>query len=250
MKTAVIVFPGSNCDQDCLDACGRVMGWDVRPVWHRDPLPRAGGVVGAGLDLVVLPGGFSHGDYLRCGALAALSPVMDDVRRFAARGGAVLGICNGFQILCEAGLLPGALLINKDLEFHCEDVWLRVERRDTIFTRACPPTCSPDRAIDQLRPLRMPIAHREGNYFANPETLARIEGEGRVLFRYVDAAGHVTPESCPNGALNNIAGIMNEAGNVCGLMPHPERASETILGGTDGRSIFESISLSLAGACS
>jgi phosphoribosylformylglycinamidine synthase subunit PurQ / glutaminase len=215
LKTGVVIFPGSNCDQDCLDVTERIMGWEAIGCWHRDALP-------SGLDLVILPGGFSHGDYLRAGAIAARAPVMADVARFAHAGGPVLGICNGFQVLCEAGLLPGALRINRDLTFHCEDVWLRVERRDTPFTSACPER------------VRIPIAHREGNYFADRETLARLEGEGRVLFRY---------EQNPNGSVNDIAGIMSEASNVCGMMPHPERVSEEILGGTDGRSVFESLAM-------
>ena len=213
MRVGVVIFPGSNCDRDCLRVCGDVMGWETLACWHREPLP-------SGLDLVILPGGFSHGDYLRCGALAALSPVMSDVRDFAARGGLVLGICNGFQILCEAGLLPGALRINRDLEFHCEDVALRVERRDTAFTSRCPER------------IALPIAHREGNYVADAETLARLEGDGRVVFRY---------EQDVNGSANRIAGIISEQGNVLGLMPHPERASEPLLGGTDGLSVFESL---------
>jgi phosphoribosylformylglycinamidine synthase len=213
MRVGVVVFPGSNCDHDCLRVSTDVMGWTTVPCWHREPLP-------SDLDLVILPGGFSHGDYLRAGAIAALAPVMEDVRRFVERGGHVLGICNGFQILCETGLLPGALRINRDLIFHCEDVWLRVERRDTAFTSACP-----ERAM-------IPIAHREGNYYADPNTLAEIEGEGRVLFRY---------EQNPNGSVNDIAGIMSAKGNVCGMMPHPERCSEALLGGTDGKSIFDSL---------
>jgi phosphoribosylformylglycinamidine synthase len=201
------------------------MGWEAVPCWHREPLPD-------GLDLVILPGGFSHGDYLRAGALASLAPIMDDIRRYADAGRPVLGICNGFQILCESGLLPGTLIINRDLTFHCEDVWLRVEHRDTIFTRACPDL------------LRMPIAHREGNFYAHPDTLKRVEDKDLVLFRYADQEGEVTDEANPNGSLNNIAGICNEAGNVCGLMPHPERISEDVLGGTDGISIFQSLAQS------
>jgi phosphoribosylformylglycinamidine synthase I len=217
LRTGVVIFPGSNCDRDCIEASRRVMGWTTIPCWHRDPLPE-------GLDLVILPGGFSHGDHLRAGALAALAPAMGDVRRFAETGGPVLGICNGFQILCETGLLPGALRVNRDLTFHCEDVHLRVERRDTLFTRACPAR------------MTLPIAHREGNYFADARTLARLEGEGHVVFRYEDDV---------NGSVNRIAGIINERGNVLGMMPHPERASEEILGGTDGRSVFESIAQAL-----
>lgn len=227
MRTGVVIFPGSNCDHDCLDVTSRVMGWEAIPCWHREPLPD-------GLDLVILPGGFSHGDHLRAGAIAALAPVLSDVKRFAQRGGLVIGICNGFQILCESGLLPGALRINRDLVFHCEDVWLRVENRNTTFTSHCPELMS------------IPIAHREGNYCADAEALATLEGEGRVLFRYVDQSGNTTDASNPNGSLNSIAGIINAAGNVCGMMPHPERASEALLGGRDGRSVFESIAAALA----
>lgn len=226
MRVGVVIFPGSNCDRDCLEVPSRVLGWQTVACWHRDPLPK-------NLDLAILPGGFSHGDYLRAGAIASLAPIMDDVRAFAAKGGLVLGICNGFQILCEAGLLPGTLIINRDLTFHCEDVHLRVERTDTAFTSACP------------RVIRVPIAHREGNYFADAPTLKRLEDEKRVLFRYCTEKGKVTPASCPNGALNNIAGIVNEAGNVCGMMPHPERVSEDILSGTDGRTVFESLNHAL-----
>ena len=227
MKAGVIVFPGSNCDRDCIDAAERIMGWHAVPCWHGNDLP-------AGLDLVILPGGFSHGDYLRAGALAALAPVMGGVRRHAESGKFVIGICNGFQILCEAGLLPGALLINRGLVFRCEDADLLVERQDTAFTTACP------------KVLSMPIAHREGRYFADGETLARIEGEGQVLFRYAHASGKIDEAANPNGSVANIAGIMNAAGNVCGLMPHPERACEALLGSTDGRTIFESLAGNIA----
>lgn len=213
MRVAVIVFPGSNCDRDCLHVCRAVLGWEAIACWHREALPSA-------VDLVILPGGFSYGDYLRTGALAALSPIMGDIRRFAAGGGHVLGICNGFQILCEAGLLPGALRINRDLLFHCEEVALHVERRDTAFSSACP-----ERIV-------LPIAHREGNYVAGGETLRRLEEERRVVFRY---------EQDVNGAANRIAGIISEGGNVLGLMPHPERASEPLLGSTGGLSVFASL---------
>jgi len=217
-----VIFPGSNCDRDCLEVSSRVMGWQTIACWHRDPLPKD-------LDLVILPGGFSHGDYLRCGAIASLAPIMDDVRDFANQGGLVIGICNGFQVLCEAHLLPGTLIINRDLTFHCEDVWLRVERKDTAFTSECPEV------------IRVPIAHREGNYFVDAETLERLEAERRVLFRYCTPEGELTQDANPNGSLNNIAGILNESGNVLGMMPHPERVSEAILSGTDGRSVFESL---------
>jgi phosphoribosylformylglycinamidine synthase subunit PurQ / glutaminase len=217
MKAGVIIFPGSNCDRDCLHAASQVMRWPTQACWHRDPLP-------PGLDLVIVPGGFSYGDYLRTGAIAALSPVMDDVRRFAAGGGLVMGICNGFQILCEAGLLPGALRINRDLLFHCEDVALRVEQPDTAFTTECP-----ERIV-------LPIAHREGNYAADAATLERLEGERRVIFRY---------EQDVNGAANRIAGIINGGGNVLGMMPHPERASEAVLGSTHGLGIFRSLAAAM-----
>lgn len=226
MKAGVIVFPGSNCERDCEYAMRAAMGWDTTLVWHGNRLPR-------GLDLVVLPGGFSHGDYLRAGALAALSPIIDDVRAFAQRGGLVLGICNGFQILCETDLLPGTLIVNRDLHFHCEDVWLKTEHTDSAFTSACPPL------------MRIPIAHKEGSYRAAPDVLRAMEDEGRVLFRYSNAAGEVSDATNPNGSLNNIAGIINDRGNVCGMMPHPERVCDAMLGGTDGRFIFDSIAMAL-----
>jgi phosphoribosylformylglycinamidine synthase subunit PurQ / glutaminase len=224
MRVAVVTFPGSNCDYDCYKAVNDVVGGEAYFVWHRetelgDP------------DLVILPGGFSYGDYLRAGAIARFSPVMDSVARFAREGGPVLGICNGFQILCEAHLLPGALVRNQDLRFLGRDVRIRVERTDTLYTRR----------YEARQVLRVPLAHGEGNYVADGETLARLEGEGRVVFRYVDARGEPTDAANPNGSLNNIAGIINEAGNVLGLMPHPERVVEGLLGGTDGLPLFESI---------
>ncbi|HWG83929.1 MAG TPA: phosphoribosylformylglycinamidine synthase subunit PurQ [Deinococcales bacterium] len=215
MRVAVVQFPGSNCDDDARHVLGDVLGQDARLVWH------AGGEIGD-VDAVVIPGGFSYGDHLRSGAIAARSPVMTAVRDFAVRGGPVIGICNGFQVLTEAGLLPGALLPNECTHFLCQDVTLRVERADTPFTGAY-------QAGDVLR---IPIAHNEGNYTADPETLARLEGEGRVVFRYLDN---------PNGSLNDIAGIVNERGNVLGLMPHPERASEAELGSSDGLGVFRSL---------
>ncbi len=205
------------------------MAQDARFIWHKES--DLGDV-----DVVVLPGGFSYGDYLRCGAIARFSPVMKEVVRFARSGGIVLGICNGFQILTEAGLLPGALLRNESLRFVCRDVYLRVERRDTCFTSAC--------AEGEV--LRIPIAHGDGNFFADEEVLKRIEGEGLVLFRYADSRGQSTPASNPNGSLNNIAGIMNPEGNVLGLMPHPERAVDPLLGNTDGRRVFESVISSIS----
>lgn len=223
MNFGVIVFPGSNGEHDCLHAIGEVLGQPVRPIWHRET--ELGNV-----DCVVLPGGFTYGDYLRAGAIARFSPIMGAVERFARAGGPVLGICNGFQILTEAGLLPGALLPNANLEFRCQWVYLRVERTDTPFTGAL--------AVGQV--LRLPVAHGQGRYFAPPEELARLEARGQVLFRYCDASGALTPETNHNGSLNAIAAICSDRRNVVGLMPHPERGAEALLGGGDGRAIFES----------
>ncbi len=231
MRAAVVTFPGSNCDYDCYKAAQELLGGDVYYVWHREHDLREP-------DVVFLPGGFAYGDYLRAGAIARFSPVMREVMAFAAEGGTVAGICNGFQVLCEAGLLPGALIKNASLQFRGEDVYVRVERTDTAFTSAYAPG----------QVLRLPIAHGEGNYVADADTLARLEAEQRVIFRYVDAAGRVTDEGNPNGSMHNIAGIMNEHGNVLGLMPHPERVVDPILGNTDGRGVFESIAAALAGA--
>ncbi len=228
MRAAVVTFPGSNCDYDCFKAAQELLGGDVYYVWHREHDLRAP-------DVVFLPGGFAYGDYLRAGAIARFSPVMREVMAFAADGGIVAGICNGFQVLCEAGLLPGALIKNASLQFRGEDVYVRVERTDTAFTSAYAPG----------RVLRLPIAHGEGNYVADADTLARLEGEGRVVFRYVSPAGAVTDDANPNGSMNNIAGIRNERGNVLGLMPHPERVVDPILGNTDGRGVFESIRATL-----
>ena len=229
MKFGVVVFPGSNCDHDAYHVISKVIGQPVDFIWHRDTSLE-------GYDCVVLPGGFSYGDYLRTGALASLSPVMRSVVEFARRGGYVLGVCNGFQILCETGLLPGALMRNRSLSFVCRHVDLRVERADTVFTR--------DYAAGQL--LSIPVAHGDGNYFCDAETLARIEGEGQVVFRYVDPNGEPTDAANPNGSLNNIAGIINREGNVLGMMPHPERASEEALGSCDGRAVFTSLATALA----
>ncbi len=212
----IVTFPGSNCDHDVYHVVKHALGAGAAYVWHKDRLP-------AGLDAVVVPGGFSYGDYLRCGALARFSPVMEDVAAFAKQGGPVLGICNGFQILCEAGLLPGVLMRNASLKFLCKDVTLRVDGRETPVTRGL-----------VGRTLTMPVAHAEGNYFADAETLDRHEGEGRVAFRYVGGA--------PNGSARDIAGISGGPHrNVVGLMPHPERASEAILGRDDGKRLFESL---------
>lgn len=229
MKFAVVVFPGSNCDHDAYHAVKHVLGHDAAFVWHKDTSLEAA-------DAVVLPGGFSHGDYLRTGAIARFSPVMSAVQAFAAAGGPVLGVCNGFQILLECGLLPGAMLRNRDVRFHCEFVGVRVERTDTPFTALC--------AVGQV--LRIPIAHGEGNYFAPPDVLEQLEGEGRIVFRYANAHGETTDQANPNGSLHNIAGLCNAQRNVVGLMPHPERACERALGGADGLVIFESVVHALA----
>lgn len=224
MKAAVVVFPGSNRDRDAARAL-RQAGAKVAAVWHAEPkLPR-------GTDLVVLPGGFSYGDYLRCGAIAGRAPVMDAVRAHAARGGLVLGICNGFQILCESGLLPGVLMRNANLRFICHWQHLKVERADTAFTSRY--------AEGQI--IRVCVAHGEGNYFADEDTIRRLEGEGRIAFRYSDAGGAITADANRNGSLNAIAGIYSEKLNVLGLMPHPENLVDTMVGGTDGRGLFESL---------
>lgn len=228
MKFGVVVFPGSNCDHDCYHVLKHVLKKDTEFVWHKDSDVSK-------FDCLVLPGGFSYGDYLRTGAIARFSPVMDAVKKHAEKGKLVIGICNGFQILLEAGLLPGAMLRNRSLRFVCKFVNLRVENTDTAFTKK-----SKKGAV-----LRIPVAHGEGNYFTDETTLASLNRNGQVLVRYVDASGRATPESNPNGSLENIAGICNERRNVFGLMPHPERASEPELGSTDGRQIFESIIASL-----
>jgi phosphoribosylformylglycinamidine synthase subunit PurQ / glutaminase len=223
MNFAVLQFPASNCDQDAVHAI-RVLGHSARLVWHKERSL-------ADADAVIAPGGFSYGDYLRCGAIARFSPVMLAVREFADKGGLVLGICNGFQVLCEAGLLPGALIRNRSLQFRCEHVFLKTVTTDSPFTRQIP--------ADKL--LRVPIAHGEGCYFADEDTVARLKAENRVLWRYVNAEGSATEQANPNGSIDNIAGICNERRNVAGLMPHPERACESLLGSTDGRLIFESL---------
>ncbi len=228
MNVAIVTFPGSNCDYDLYKAAQQV-GADATFVWHRER-----GL--DGYDAVLLPGGFSYGDYLRAGAIARMSPVMEDVVAFANAGGPVLGVCNGFQILCEAGLLPGALVRNAQLRFEGRDVFMRVDRNDTLFTS--------DYAAGQI--LRIPIAHGEGNYEADAETLDALEAEGRIVFRYVDVDGDATEAANPNGSWHNIAGIMNEAGNVLGMMPHPERAMEDVLGSTDGVALFTSLTSALS----
>jgi phosphoribosylformylglycinamidine synthase subunit PurQ / glutaminase len=223
MKCGVVVFPGSNCDHDAYHVLKHVLDQDTTFLWHQEDSLQ-------GCDLVVLPGGFSYGDYLRAGAMAALSPVMAAVQRHAEAGGLVLGICNGFQVLLEAGLLPGAMRRNASLRFQCKDVHLKVERIDLPFTNK----------LRAGQVLRMPIAHAEGNYEDAPEKLDALEAAGQVVFRYSAPEGEVTPEANPNGAARNIAGICNAQGNVLGLMPHPERCSEEILGNTDGLALFAS----------
>jgi phosphoribosylformylglycinamidine synthase len=230
MKFGVVVFPGSNCDHDTLHVLRDVLGQPTEEIWHASTdLGR--------LDAVILPGGFAYGDYLRTGAIASHAPVMGAVKKFAAAGGLVLGICNGFQILLEAGLLPGAMLRNRRLRFLCRFVHCRVETIETPFTSAC----------QKGQVLKMPIAHMEGNYFCEPEMLKELRDNSQIVFRYATPAGEVvdTEEANPNGALANIAGICNRERNVLGLMPHPERASESLLGSTDGRLLFESMIQSL-----
>ena len=222
MKAAVVVFPGSNRERDMARALKLVSGREPAMVWHAETeLP-------AGTDLVVLPGGFSYGDYLRCGAIAARAPIMGPVREHARKGGLVMGVCNGFQILCEAELLPGILLRNASVKFICRDVHLKVERSDTPFTRG----------YNAGQVIRVPVAHGEGNYVADTETIARLEAEGRILFRYTDRDGKRDAKANVNGATNAIAGVLNEKLNVLGLMPHPENHVETAVGCTDGRGLF------------
>ncbi|MDA1313627.1 MAG: phosphoribosylformylglycinamidine synthase subunit PurQ [Acidobacteria bacterium] len=225
----MVLFPGSNCDHDALYALRENLGYSADFVWHESSDL-------SGFDAVLLPGGFSYGDHLRVGAIARFSPVLSAVKSFAERGGIVMGICNGFQILVESGLLPGALVRNRNLHFVCRTVHLKVETTDSPFTQACEPG----------QVLAVPIAHGEGRYYADEETLAALERENRVLFRYVDSQGRPTPEANPNGSLNNIAGITNEGRNVLGMMPHPERAADRAMGSTDGRFIFESVAAALA----
>ncbi len=224
MNIGVVVFPGSNCDHDCAYVLGDVLGQSVTMVWHKETSL-------AGLDVVILPGGFSYGDYLRTGAIARFSPVMGAVKAFAKCGGLVLGICNGFQILLEAGLLPGAMLRNTSLNFICKDVYVRVENAATPFTGRCEPG----------QVLKIPIAHADGNYYTDPVTLAALQANAQIVFRYCTPDGKVTSEANPNGSLDNIAGIRNPDGNVLGMMPHPERCAEAALGNEDGRLIFLSM---------
>src|SRR5262245_60147424 len=232
MKAAVLVFPGINRERDMARTLRLVSGREPAMVWCAETaLP-------AGTDLVVIPGGFSYGDYLRCGAIAARAPIMDAVRAHAGRGGLVLGVCNGFQILCESGLLPGVLMRNAALKFMCRDVYLRVERSDTPFTRG----------YNAGQVIRVPIAHGEGNYIADEATIARLEGEGRVLFRYAAPDGSLDPKWNVNGATDSIAGILNDGGNVLGMMPHPENHVEGALGSTDGRGLFAGLAQHLQSA--
>jgi len=224
MKFAIIVFPGSNCDRDCHYVVEKVMGCEAVYVWHRDTALPA-------VDVVILPGGFSYGDYLRCGAIARFSPIMQEVVRFANRGGRVLGICNGFQILTESGLLPGALLRNRDLHFICRSVPLKISQNQNRFTQKY----SHDEKI------HLPIAHMDGNYFIDEDGLRSLQDRQQILLRYCDEAGNVNEQGNPNGSIFNIAGISNAKGNVVGMMPHPERMSELILGGEDGKRFFESL---------
>lgn len=229
MKFGVVVFPGTWSDKDCLHVLGPVLGQETVSIWHQDSDLQ-------GCDAIVLPGGFAYGDYLRAGAIARFAPVMGAIKEFADRGGLVLGICNGFQILLEAGLLPGAMLRNQSLEFRCVWTHLRVENTDTPFTRLCKPG----------QVIRIPVSHGEGNYFSDEEALDKLEASNSVLVRYCDAQGNMTPDANPNGSRRNIAGIVNAGRNVAAMMPHPERCAEAILGGEDGRLIFGSMIAALA----
>jgi phosphoribosylformylglycinamidine synthase I len=229
MKFGIVVFPGSNCDRDCEHVARELLGCEAEFVWHADTDLK-------GSDVIVIPGGFAYGDYLRAGALARFSPVMESVAKFAKAGGPVLGICNGFQVLLEAGLLPGAMRVNRGLRYVCRDVYMKVENTDTPFTRLYEPGAV----------VKMPIGHMEGNYTAPAASLEALEAEGRVVFRYCDERGEVSEAGNPNGAEHGIAGIRNAAGNVVGLMPHPDRCSENLLGGDAGLNMFRSAVESLA----
>lgn len=224
MKFGVVLFPGSNCDQDMIYVLGTLLKQNVTELWHKDPDLK-------GCDFIVLPGGFSYGDYLRSGAIARFSPIMEKVAEHANAGGYLLGICNGFQILCEAGLVPGTLLHNTQRKFSCKNVFIKAENSDTLITSLAEPS----------RALKIPIAHAEGRYYADAETLVQLNRNGQVLFRYCDEKGNVTEEANPNGSLENIAGVCNDKKNVFGMMPHPERAADPELGNTDGKILFESI---------
>jgi len=224
VKFGVVIFPGSNCDHDCYYVIESVIGKPVEFIWHQDTSVN-------GFDAIILPGGFAYGDYLRTGALAKFSPVMGAIREFADKGGLVYGICNGFQVLTEAGLLPGALMRNVSMKYICKFLYLRTETTNTPYTNL----------LKKGQTLRIPIGHGDGNFFADADTLKRIEDNDQVVFRYSDAEGRITKEANPNGSLNNIAGIVNEKRNVLGMMPHPDRSSEEILGSADGKLIFESM---------
>lgn len=224
MKVGVVVFPGSNCDRDAHDVCRDVMGWETRYLWHKET------TVGD-VDVVILPGGFSYGDYLRGGAIARFSPIVADVVRHANAGGIVVGICNGFQVLTEAGLLPGTLMRNASVKFVCRDVYVRVASQSSVLTRG----------VDMGRVLRIPVAHGEGNYFADEQTLAQLRDGEQIIFEYCDESGEPGSEANPNGSVANIAGVANEHGNVVGMMPHPERCSDELLGNIDGRTLFEAL---------
>lgn len=221
----IVIFPGSNCDHDCYHVLRQVFNQNVQFIWHKEER------IDKKFRVIILPGGFSYGDYLRTGAIARFSPVMKAVERFAKNGGLVLGICNGFQILLEAGLLSGAMMRNKDLKFICKNVYVKVEKTDIPYTKAC----------KKSQVLKIPIAHAEGNYYADPEILKSLEENRQIVFRYSTRNGEITEESNPNGAVNNIAGICNKEGNILGMMPHPERCSEMVIGNEDGRLIFESL---------
>jgi phosphoribosylformylglycinamidine synthase I len=226
MKTKVVVFPGSNCDHDAMHAVKHVLHeTDTSFVWHKEES------IGSGVDLVILPGGFSYGDYLRTGAIARFSPVMKDIIRFANDGGTVIGICNGFQVLCESGLLPGVLIRNESLKFICRETYLTVDNAATRFTSK----------LTKGQTIKLPIAHGEGNYIAEADVIAELEANKQIVFRYSDAAGRMTQSANPNGSLKSIAGIVNKHGNVLGMMPHPERACESILGSADGLKVFQSL---------
>lgn len=229
MKFGVVVFPGSNCDHDTYHVISKIVGQPVQFIWHKS-------ISLDDCDVVILPGGFSYGDYLRCGALASLSPIMQTVKEFANRGGLILGICNGFQILCESGLLPGTLLRNQKLEFICDYVQVRVESSSGAFVNS----------YKSKQVLNLPIAHGEGNYFCSPEDLTMLKETNSILFRYCNKEGEVISDANPNGSLENIAGITNKDKNILGMMPHPERASEEILGSADGRAIFHSLNIYMA----
>lgn len=231
MKFSIVVFPGSNCDQDCHHVATELLGCEADYVWHAETDLK-------GADVVLIPGGFAYGDYLRAGALARFSPVMDSVAKFARAGGPVLGICNGFQVLLEAGLLPGAMRQNRGLRYVCRDVFLRVENPETPFTRL----------YRSGEVVKMPIGHMEGNYTAPPQVLEALEAEGRVVFRYCDESGEISEGANPNGAERAIAGVCNEAGNVVGLMPHPDRCSEGLLGNDAGLAMFRSAVEAMSGA--